>query len=250
VEVVINDPATAVDPAALQVAPPQAVVTPTRIEPYARPVYAQTTKGRRWWTASLALAVLVTGGALALLYNDDHAFQNQARSLTTDNESLQGQIIGIQGDLTASKASLATTQADLAAVRAQLAHPVLGIWNVRQTLHTSTEYLAAGVPDTFTYHLHLKSTGTMNVSILSFDQFSAAVTCIQNGVGDTNWCMHHSGTGTAYSQLGVTSVSYDFHLAEGCAAYMVVITAPSQVTITPDVSVTYNPASKATGTCA
>jgi hypothetical protein len=247
---VINDPATAVDPATLQVAPPHGVVTTPRVDPYARPVYAQTTKGSRWWTASLALAVLVTGGGLALLYNDDHGFQNQARSLTTDNESLQGQILGIQGELTATKGNLATSQADLAAVRAQLAHPSLGIWNVRQTLHSSTEYLAAGVPDTFTYHLRLKSTGTMNVSILSFDQFSAAVTCIQNAVGDTNWCMHHSGTGPAYSQLGVTSVSYDFHLAEGCAAYMVVITAPSQVTITPDVSVTYNPASKATGTCA
>jgi hypothetical protein len=247
---VINDPATAVDPATLQVAPPQVVVTTPRVEAYERPVYASTPKGRRWWTASLAVAVLVTGGGLALLYDDDRGFQNQARSLTTDNESLQGQILGIQGELTASKANLATTQADLAAVRAQLAHPNLGIWNVRQTLHSPTEYLAAGVPDTFTYHLRLKSTGTMNVSIVSFDQFSAAVTCIQNGVGDTNWCMHHSGTGTAYSQLGVTSVSYDFHLAEGCAAYMVVITAPSQVTITPDVSVTYNPASKATGTCA
>jgi hypothetical protein len=247
---VINDPTTAVDPATLQVAQPQAVVTTPRVEPYARPVYAQTTKGRRWWTASLALAVLVTAGGLALLYNDDHGFQNQARSLTTDNESLQGQILGIQGDLTASKANLATTKADLAAVRAQLAHPQLGIWNVKQTLHSNTEYLAAGVPDTFTYHLRLKSTGTMNVSILSFDQFSAAGTCIQNGVGPTDYCMHHSGTGPAYSQLGVTSVSYDFHLAEGCAAYMLVITAPSQVTITPDVSVTYNPASKATGTCA
>jgi hypothetical protein len=247
---VINDPATAVDPATLQVAPPQAVVTTPRVEPYTRPVYASTPKGRRWWTASLAIAVLVTAGGLALLYNDDHGFQNQARSLTTDNESLQGQILGIQGELSATKGQLTTSQADLATVRAELAHPHLGIWNVKQTLHSPTEYLAAGVPDTFTYHLRLKSTGAMNVSILSFQQFSEAITCIQNGAGDTNWCMHHSGTGTTYSQLAVTSVSYDFHLAEGCAAYMVVITAPSQVTITPDVSVTYNPASKATGTCA
>ncbi|HEV1996713.1 MAG TPA: hypothetical protein VGR61_01095 [Candidatus Dormibacteraeota bacterium] len=246
----INDPATSVEPATLQVAPAQALVVPPRAEPYARPVYAQSTNRRRWWTASLALAVLVTAGGLGLLYLDDHSFQNQAQSLTTDNESLQGQILGIQGELTATKGTLTTTQADLAAVRAELAHPNLGIWNVKQTLQGPSYYLAAGVPDTFTYHLRLKSTGAMNVSILSFDQFSAAVKCIENGAGDTNWCMHHSGTGTAYSQLGVTSVSYDFHQAEGCAAYMVVITAPGKVTITPDVSVTYNPASKATGTCA
>jgi hypothetical protein len=247
---VINDPATAVDPSTLQVDPPPAVITTARVETYPRPVYAQATKGRRWWTASLALAVLVTAGGLGLLYVDDHSFQNQAQSLTTDNESLQGQILGIQGELTATKGNLTTTQADLAAVRAELAHPHLGIWNVKQTLQGPTYYLAAGVPDTFTYHLRLKSTGLMNVSILSFDQFSAAVKCIEYGAGDTNWCMHHSGTGTTYSQLGVTSVSYDFHQAEGCAAYMVVITAPSRVTITPDVSVTYNPATKATGTCA
>ena len=246
----INDPATAVDPSTLQVDPPPAVITTARVETYPRPVYAQATKGRRWWTASLALAVLVTAGGLGLLYVDDHSFQNQAQSLTTDNESLQGQILGIQGELTATKGNLTTTQADLAVVRAQLAHPHLGIWNVKQTLQGPSYYLAAGVPDTFTYHLRLKSTGLMNVSILSFDQFSAAVKCIENGVGNTNYCMHHSGTGTAYSQLGVTSVSYDFHQAEGCAAYMVVITAPSRVTITPDVSVTYNPATKATGTCA
>jgi hypothetical protein len=245
---VINDPATAVDPGTLQVAPPQAVVPAPRIAEYARPVYSQAGKGRRWWTAALAFAVLVTGGGLALLYNDDRGYQNQARSLTSDNESLQGQILGIQGELTSTKGSLSTAQSDLAAVRAQLAHPHLGIWNVRQTLQGPTYYLAAGVPDTFTYHLRLKSTGAMNVSILSFDQFSSAVKCIENGAGDTNWCMHHSGS--AYGTLGVTSVTYDFHQAEGCAAYLVVITAPSKVTITPDVSVTYNPASRATGTCA
>jgi hypothetical protein len=200
------------------------------------------------WTAALVLAVLVTAGGLALLYNDNLDLQNQARSLTNDNESLQGQILGIQGELTATKGGLSKAEADLAAVRAELAHPHLGIWNVRQSLQGPSYYLAAGVPDTFTYHLRLTSSGAMNVSILSFDQFSAAVTCIENLVGNTDWCMHHSGA--ANSWLGVRSVNTDFHLAEGCAAYMAVITAPGKVTITPDVSVTYNPASHATGTCA
>src|SRR4029077_11549105 len=124
----------------------------------------------------------------------------------------------------------------------------LGIWNVRQSIQGPSYYLAAGVPDTFTYHLRLTSTGPMNVSIVSFDQFSQAVRCIDNGVGPTNYCMHHSGA--AASWLGVRSINSDFPLAEGCAAYLVVITAPARVTVTPDVSVTYNPASHATGTCA
>jgi hypothetical protein len=202
---------------------------------------------RLWFTASLGLAVLVAIGGLVLLYNDDLSFQGADRALTTQNESLQGQVLGLQGQLTSTNGTLSTTQADLAAVRAELAHPHLGIWNVSQAVLGPSYYLAAGVPDTFTYHLRLKSTGPMNVSILSFDQFSTAVKCVENGAGVTNWCMHHSGA--ANSWLGVTSVNSDFHLAEGCAAYMTVITAPSRVTVTPDVSVTYNPASHATGTC-
>jgi hypothetical protein len=217
-------------------------------EPFTRHAVSRVGGGRRLWTASLAVAVLVAAGGVAALYNDDRSFQNQTRSLTTDNESLQGQILGIQGELSATKGNLSTAETDLAAVRAELAHPHLGIWNVRQSLQGPSYYLAAGVPDTFTYHLRLRSTGAMDVSILSFDQFSAAVKCIENGVGNTDYCMHHSGA--ANSWLGVSSVNTDFHLAEGCAAYLLLITAPAKVTVTPDVSVTYNPAKSATGTCA
>jgi hypothetical protein len=244
-DIVIDDPAAATVPAAgLQVAPPSVPVVPA----FARPVQTPVGNGRRWWTAFLTLAVLVTAGGLALMYRDDLSFQSKSRDLTTQNQSLQGQNLRLQDQVTAIQGSLSTAQSDLTDVRAQLAHPHLGIWNVGQSLQGPSYYLAAGVPDTFTYHLRLKSTGGMNVSILSFDQFSVAVKCIENGAGDTNWCMHHSGA--ANSWLGVTSVSYDFHLAEGCAAYMVVITSPGKVTVTPDVSVTYSPAPHATGTCA
>jgi hypothetical protein len=234
---VIEEPAASID-----LAP-----APAAEQFSARPLYAQPSKGRRLWTALLAVAVLVTAGGFAILYNDDISFQKTDQALTTANESLQGQNLGLQGQLTSTQGNLTTAQSQLAAVRAELAHPHLGIWNVKQTLQGPTYYLAAGVPDTFTYHLRLASTGQMNVSILSFEQFSSAVKCIENGVGQTNYCMHHSGA--ANSWLGVRSVSFDFHLAEGCAGYMLVITAPNRVTVTPDVSVTYNPAPRVTGTC-
>jgi len=247
-DVVIDDPALAAHPAAgLDAAPLPAVPPTPRVEQFDRPVRAQARTGRRLWTAALAFAVLVSAGGLALLYNDDLNFQSTDRALTNQNVSLQGQNLALQGQLTTTQGTLSTAQSDLAAVKAELAHPHLGIWNVGQTLQGPTYYLAAGVPDTFTYHLRLKSSGPMNVSIVSFDQFSTAVKCIENGVGNTDYCMHHSGA--ANSWLGVTTVSFDFHQAEGCAAYMAVITAPNKVTITPDVSVTYNPASHATGTC-
>jgi hypothetical protein len=202
---------------------------------------------RRWWTAALALAVLVSAGGLWLVAGDDLSSQSALRARTTDNESLQGQNLILQGQLTAAQGSLSSAQSDLAAAQAELKHPHLGIWNVRQTIQGPSYYLAAGVPDTFTYHLRLRSTGAINVSILTFEQFSAGVRCTQNGVGATNYCMHHSGA--VNSWLGVKTLNVDFHLAEGCAAYMVVITSPGRVTVTPDVSVTYNPASHATGTC-
>jgi hypothetical protein len=244
----IDDPTAAVDPASgLQVAPPPYMAPAPRVEPFARTVRAQATGRHLFWTAFLTLAVLMTAGGLALLYNDELSMQSSNRALTSDNESLQGQNLGLQGQLTATQGKLSTAQSDLATVRAELAHPSLGIWNVRQSVQGPSYYLAAGIPDTFTYHLRLKSTGPMNVSILSFDQFGAAIKCVENGAGPTNWCMHHSGA--ANSWLGVRSVNTDFHLAEGCAAYLVVITAPNTVTVTPDVSVTYNPASHVTGTC-
>jgi hypothetical protein len=245
---VIDDPA-AVDPSpGTQVAPMPAPTLARRLEHATRPAETSFTNGRRRWTAALAVAVLIAAAGLALLYNNDLSMQSANEALTTQNESLQGQNLGIQGELTVTQGRLSTAQSDLAAARAELKHPSLGIWNVRQSVQGPSYYLAAGVPDTFTYHLRLRSTGVVNVSILSFEQFSTAIKCVENGVGPTNWCMHHSGATNSW--LGVTSVNFDFHLAEGCAAYMLVITSPGRATVTPNISVTYNPAPHATGTCA
>jgi len=81
-----------------------------------------------------------------------------------------------------------------------------------------------------------------------FNQFVAARGCVNPGGGSTDYCMHHSGD--VLSWIGQTSINYDFHDSEGCADYLAVFTAPSAVTLTPNISVTYNPASKPTGVCA
>jgi hypothetical protein len=197
--------------------------------------------------ACLAVAVLVTAGGLTLLYNNAISLQGANRALTIDNESLQGRNLGLQGQLTADLSTLSAANVELARAASELAHPVLAIWTVSQVLPNANYRLAAGIPDTFTYHLHLTSSGPMNVSILSLDQFTQAIICIQDGVGNTDYCMHHSGATNSW--LGVKSVKFDFHQAEGCAGYVLVITAPTKVTVTPDVSATYNPAPRATGTC-
>jgi hypothetical protein len=236
----IEQPAAELEPVAATT-PPSAPVVPTTVR-------APIVTRRRVWIASLTAVILVTAGGFALLYNDDTGYQNLDRSLTTQNASLTGRNLILQGQLTTTQAGLADANTQLAAAIAELKHPHLGIWNVPQQVSGPTYYLAAGVPDTFTYNLRLGSNGPMNVSIVSFEQFKAAVLCVENGVANTNWCMHHNGSAIGWANQ--TAISYDFHEAEGCAAYMLVITAPSPVTVTPDVSVTYNPATHATGTCA
>lgn len=204
-------------------------------------------RGRRLWTAALAAALLVSAGGIGLLFVDDVNNQATIRSLSNANRSLTGRTQNLEDQLSVTQGKLTASQAQVDSLSTELKHPTLGVWNVPMTIHNSSEFLSATVPDTFTYHLRLKSSGPMSVSIVSTSQFKDAILCVYNGRGNTDYCMHH--VGAAYGALGVTSVDYDFSLAQGCAAYLTVITAVRQVTITPDVSVTYNPAAAPTGSC-
>lgn len=203
---------------------------------------------RRRWTAALAAAVLITAVGVGVLYADDSNSQTTIRTLQTQNESLTGRNEILIDQLKTTQTNLTATLGELAKTKAELAHPTLEIWNVPEQIKGPTWYLAGGIPDTFTYHLEATSTGPMNVSILTFEDWAAANQCVDPGGGTVNYCMHHNGT--VYSWLGVTSVNYDFHQSEGCADYLAVFTSPSNITVTPKVSVTYNPASSATGACA
>ncbi|OLB92051.1 MAG: hypothetical protein AUI15_21695 [Actinobacteria bacterium 13_2_20CM_2_66_6] len=203
---------------------------------------------RRWWTVALAASLLVTAFGIGLLYVDDSNNQATIRTLTIQNESLTGRTQILQDQLKTSQANLTATLGELAKTKAQLEHPQLLLWSSPQQIKDNSTYLAGGIPDTFTYHLQATSTGPMSVSILTLEDFAKALQCIDYGTGVTNYCMHHTGT-PVNSWLSVTSVNFDFHLAEGCADYLAVFTAASSVTVKPNVSVTYNPASSATGTC-
>jgi hypothetical protein len=212
-----------------------------------RPLPTTAPSGRRLWTAALAAAILITASGLGLLYVDDTNYQNTARSQTSQNESLTGRNQNLSDQLNTTQANLTATLGELATTKAQLEHPLLTIWNVPQTIKGAAWYLAGGVPDTFTYHLKATSTGPMSISIITLEDWGAATECIDYGRGPTNYCMHHSG---AYrSWFNVTSINYDFHLGEGCADYLVVFTSAGTVKVTPNVSVTYNPAPTPTGAC-
>ena len=235
-------------------------VEPLAVEPYTpRPVSTWTVKSRTWiprfevsaarrWTFALAGALLVSVLGLSLLYADDTSNQATIRSLTLHNESLTGRNLTLEDQLKATQTNLTASLGELAKTKAELEHPHLSIWNVPQQIKGSTWYLAGGIPDTFTYHLEATSTGPMSVSILTFEQFGQAIACVNNGAGSTNYCMHHRGTVQTWPNI--TTISYDFHDAEGCADYMAVFTSSATITVTPNVSVTYNPANHSTGACA
>jgi hypothetical protein len=208
---------------------------------------ARMPRERRLWTAGLAAALLVSASGIGLLYVDDTANQATIRSLNSANQSLTGRTQNLEDQLTVVQTKLNASQAQVDSLSADLKHPTLSVWTAPQTIHNSTEWLSATVPDTFTYHLKLKSTGPMSVSILSTSQYKDAIICAYTGRGTANWCMHHSGATKGW--LEVTSVNEDFNLATGCGSYLAVITADRQVTITPTVSVTYNPAAAPTGSC-
>ncbi|HEX2681621.1 MAG TPA: hypothetical protein VHQ03_10045 [Candidatus Dormibacteraeota bacterium] len=203
---------------------------------------------RRWFTVALAAGLLVSASGIGLLYMDDTNNQARINTLTLQNESLTGRAQSLTDQLTVTQHQLDVSRGQVSQLETELEHPTLGIWNTQETLHGPNQWLSSTVPDTFTYHLKLKSSAPMDVSILDTDQFRSAVVCMYDGLGSADYCLHRSGA--TWGALGVTSVNYDFPLAEGCAAYLAVISVPSgTVTITPDVTATYKPASTATGTC-
>lgn len=202
---------------------------------------------RRWWTAALAATLLISATGIGLLFMDDTNNQSRVNSLTLQNESLTGRAQNLNDQLTVTKNQLEVSRGQVTKLETELQHPTLGIWNVPVTISGPNEYLTSTVPDTFTYHLNVKSSGPMDVSILSVDNFQQASVCMANG-GTADYCLHYSGA--VWASLNTTSVSHDFSLAEGCAAYLAVISVPSgTVTITPNVTATYNPATSSTGSC-
>ncbi len=237
-----------VEPATLQ---PETYSTPAEPVRVPRPsawVPVFQSRERRWWTIALTASLLIAALGIGLLYADDTNNQNTIRSLQLKNESLTGRTQNLEDQLNTTQTNLTATLGELAKTKAELEHPHLTIWNVPQQLKGASWYLAGGIPDTFTYHLEANSTGPMSVSILRLEDFAKASQCVNNGGGTTNYCMHHNGA--VISWLNVTSVNYDFHGAEGCADYISVFTSASAVTVTPNVSVTYNPATSPTGSCA
>ena len=216
---------------------------------YSMPRFPEVPVRPQWWTVALAAALLVAVGGIGLLWADDSNFQRSTNDLTAQNRALKSENETLRSQLNTTQTNLTATLGELATVRAQLDHPTVTTWTLPQTLSNANSYLLAGVPDAFTLHLELTSNRPISISILTHEDLAAGFACFDNGVGNVNWCMHHSGT-PVRSWLNTQKLNYDFHDAEGCADYVVVVTATSSATVTPNVTVTYNPSPNRTGVCA
>ncbi len=203
---------------------------------------------RRWWAIALAATLVITAGGVGLLYTDDVNNQAQVRALTLQTESLNGRNQILNDQLKTTQDNLTATLGQLAQAKADLEHPNLMLWTLPEPIKGANYWLEGGIPDTFTYHLHVTSTGPMSVSILTFSDYAKASQCVNSGGGTAYYCMNYSGSVIGW--MNKTQIDYDFHLAEGCAGYMAVFTSTTSITVKPNIGITYNPASKLTGVCA
>jgi hypothetical protein len=192
-------------------------------------------------TLGVLLAATWIGGGYALYYviRDDDTWSKKAAA-----EAVQ--LADASRKYTQLQAAKTAVDQDLAATRTDLRHPTLSIWNVKASIAGSDAWLVGGMPDAFTYHLVFSSDAPVTVTYMTSRDFAAAIRCVELGNGNSHACLGAKGKGWH----DVTTLDVDIHEAEGCADYMVVFTAAQAATVHPDVTVTYNPASAATGACA
>jgi len=204
----------------------------------------------RWiWPAAtlVTVGIALIGGLV--LYADGAA---KLANLKSENAHLQSQ-------LNSANSRIDQLGADNAGLARQAAHPTVSTWNDCGGTCTlaGDVYMVGGVPDTFTFHVVLTASAPVSVGILTFREFETFDLCptthsvSRAGESILAECLRLALNGAPRGWIG-TNVNFDFHDAEGCGGYAMVIVAqaPQTVTFKPDVSVTYNPAATPTGACA
>ena len=113
-------------------------------------------------------------------------------------------------------------------------HEPFSMWSVPRMLYHNMSRVG-GLPDTFTSRIAFTATTPVKVEIMGLEQYVLYKTGRQY---------------TATSYPAATKFDLIFHDAEGCASYVIVLTAKSDALVIPDFTVTYAPAKHPTGECA
>jgi hypothetical protein len=198
-------------------------------------------------TAVLLIALIVLG----ILWNGDHS-------------DLSTRISALSSQVNSTNSQLADTQTQLEAARQEALHPTLGTWNVPGTIGPNA-WREGTVPDTFTFHLRFTANSEVFFAFLTLGEYALFTQCptyvdaidrtfnrLAAGCIDY-WVMNnHPYTDRVGTFAANVNASFDFHYAEGCASWVLVLMplkAGVTLTITPHLAVTYNPASAPTPGC-
>jgi hypothetical protein len=156
-----------------------------------------------------------------------------------------------------------TLDGQLQKAQSEALNPTVKIWNDcgGSCAIGPGAYRVGTVPDTFTYHLKFTSSASVDAYFLTVEEYARLTNCPagvrpaagQNRLGACASAWVLKGQVPPERFTSGIEVTFDFHLAEGCASYLIVMfpTAAGQTAeLHPDVSVTYHPASAPTGECA
>lgn len=154
-------------------------------------------------------------------------------------------------------------QQQLKTAQAEAKNPTVGIWNDcgGSCAIAPGSYRVGTIPDTFTYHLKFTSDVSVDAYFLTVEEYAKFSNCpgyIRPGAGQNRiaacagaWALNGQVPGDRFT--AGTDVNFDFHLAEGCASYLVVMfpsAADRTADLHPNVSISYQPATAPTGECA
>ena len=156
------------------------------------------------------------------LANDDHNISSlvgTVQLLKMQSSSLQNTVMVLKNNLTQLENKGST----------------FVIWNVPVNV-SSGYFLFETVPDTFDYHDNFSSTVPIDVFYFNSSQF-------------VQWYTHQTISGDYVNFTGTEKQTDTFKLAEGCGGYIAIYSFITTGTIYPNVSATYNPAAKPTGSC-
>jgi hypothetical protein len=146
----------------------------------------------------------------------------------TDSHTWQQRSDQYEGQLLSLQRKVKATVGDLE-------HPQFTIWNVPQSLDAA-HYLFGSVPDTFSWKLDIRSTGSPIKVLIMTDHDYA---CWFSDTCYAHW--RYWGPST--------HIVAAWDAARGCAGYVFVITSTGPTTVIPKETITRDPASRGTGTC-
>jgi hypothetical protein len=193
--------------------------------------------------AAAAVAIVLLGGLLALTAIDDLRAHHDAAREAQQVRDLDGQLLVVRGQRDQADARVETLQAANVRLQGEATNPTLSMWNAcAGPCSIGPNAVRVGsVPDTFQLLLAFTADVPVRSYVFTFHQWTQFDSC-----GFALRCV----TGAYQAFDPATSVDTTFADAEGCSAYVWVIQADQNGTITPNVRVHYQPADHPTGVCA